>query len=121
MSYMWSRDDIAVYFEPIQWFAKDYGLIASVYGSVVTKGFSDKDLDIMVVPYVHNPDIESFILCVKNYFKGKIINSYNGITAKSVVIDIDDKKLDISIRKVIADDDVRTIDPASPYGDEGDR
>ena len=97
---MWVKEDIPVYFEHIQWLAKERGFIASIYGSLVTKGYSDHDFDIMLVPYVHSASKELFTADIISFFKGTLVTIYKGIFATSVVIDIDSKRLDISIRKL---------------------
>lgn len=96
---MWIKEDIPIYLERIQWFAKERGLIASVYGSVPIKGYSEKDLDILVVKYVNNPAIDLFLADICVYFDGKITGQYNGIFADSYQISIGAKILDISIRR----------------------
>jgi len=96
---MWVKEDIPIYLERINWFAKERGLIASIYGSVLIKGYSEHDLDILVVKYVDNPDIDLFIKDICVYFKANLIDKYKGLFADAYLIDINGKRLDVSIRR----------------------
>jgi len=87
-------------YNDIEYIAKNNGFITSIYGSVVRDGQSNKDLDIILNKYVEHPATESVIQTICSYFHGEIINTYQGLFAKSYIIEIgyDNINLDIQIR-----------------------
>jgi len=107
---MWKLDNnLRLIFGRLQSVAKKHGYILSLYGSVLTKGYSDRDLDIIAHPFIENKynDKDGLIREFLTILKAKPLQSYNSEildtssitmeTSDNMVVDL--KILDIKIRE----------------------
>jgi len=101
---MWELENVSVLFQELNIIAKECGYFLSLNGSVLFKGYSEHDLDIVVCKYVDGADEESFINKVIIKLDGYLCcPKYEGIFANAYVIEImqhyQSHLIDISIRK----------------------
>lgn len=96
---MWALEEVQNIFWDLERIAKREGYLIALYGGVLTKGFSEHDLDLIAVPYVEQPHYLINELCA--YFKAQVIDTYESYLGHyAMVLQTEEGRIiDIQIRK----------------------
>lgn len=101
---MWELENVSVLFQELNIIAKECGYFISLNGSVLFKGYSEHDLDIIACKYIETPDEKQFIKNVVKFLDGYLLEDvYEGMFTNAYLIEItqhyQSHLIDISIRK----------------------